>query len=76
MTPRDVAINLIKVYVERGDTYHSIKAGQLGCWCSDYHASIEKDKIHITEIDGISCDHFLSLQKVFDEIHFGQQSLV
>ena len=40
MTPKEAAIDLIKVYVERGDDIRSLRAGQMGVGGGDYDASI------------------------------------
>ena len=40
MTPKEAAIDLIRAYVERGDTLESLRAGQMGCYGDDYKASI------------------------------------
>lgn len=40
ITPFEVAVDLIRVYAERGDDVESFKLGGLGFYGSDYHASI------------------------------------
>lgn len=75
MTPKQVAINLIEYYVLRGDSYQSLKSGQQGTWCSDYHCGIYKDKIVVSEIKGVECNYVFSLRKIYDEIKAGQQYL-
>lgn len=40
MTSKEAAIDLIRVYVERGDTLDQLRRGQMGSYNSEYGASI------------------------------------
>jgi len=40
MTPFEVAVELIRAYVERGDNIEQFRKGRLGCCCTDYSASV------------------------------------
>jgi len=74
---KEAAIDLIKAYVLRGDTYESLKAGCLGAYCTDYHASIggyheqkkiNNDKIIVEKVDGKECFYVFSLKGIMEEI--------
>jgi len=40
MTPKEAAIDLIKRYVERGDSIKDLRSGQMGSYSGRYKASI------------------------------------
>lgn len=40
MTAKEIAIKLIKHYVERGDSIKDLQSGQMGSYCGEYKASI------------------------------------
>ena len=82
LTPRESAKDLIKSYVERGDSLESLQSGQLGCSCEDYSACIggyagelpdlvkvKSDKIAVSKINGqIIEPQIFSLKELFDEL--------
>lgn len=83
MDARDAAIALIRVYVERGDSYQHLKESLLGSYNSQYRAGIgvsggsvacqpkNSDSITVSWLEGEPiCAHF-SLRQLFDEIRSG-----
>lgn len=83
MEARDAAKALIRVYVERGDSYEHLKASLLGSYNGQYRAGIGvsggsttcqpkgSDSITVSWLEGQQvCRHF-SLRQVFDEIKAG-----
>lgn len=75
---RDVATHLIRTYVERGDTYESIKNSHMG-YSSESAASIggyvngksvKNDKIVVTRLNGVDLTkpEIFSLKELFNEI--------
>lgn len=84
LTPREVAKDLIKFYVERGDSLESLQCGFMGAY-TDYHAQIggyagelpnlikvKSDKIAVSKINGqIIEPHIFSLKELFDELKSG-----
>ena len=85
LNPREAAIDLIRVYVERGNSLDSLRAGQLGCCGEDYSACIggyagelpdlvkvKSDKIAVSKIKGqIIEPQIFSLKELFDELKSG-----
>jgi len=77
-TTKQVARDLIKYYVIRGDTFESLKAGRLGSYNSEDGAciggyigdkKINPDKIIVNKINGEEIlPEVFSLKKIFDEI--------
>lgn len=65
---REAAKSLIKPYVLRGDSYESIRSGQMGTYDYDYHASIRGNKIEVTAIKGKTTDWKFTLQSIFNAI--------
>lgn len=85
MDARDAAKALIRHYVERGDTYQSLKESLMGRYGSDYRAGIgvgggssrcapkNSDAITVTWLEGEDvCQHF-SLRQLFNEIRNGHE---
>jgi len=85
MTAREVAIDLIRFYVLRGDTLESLKAGQQGAYSDDYHASIsgysepgnpktkvDSNHILVTQVEGKEVVEIFSLKELYDEIASGK----
>ncbi len=83
MDARDAAIALIRVYVERGDSYQHLKESLPGSYNDHYHAGIgvsggsatrqpkNSDSITVIWLEGEHiCAHF-SLRQLFDEIRSG-----
>jgi hypothetical protein len=78
---REAAINLIRVYVERGDTYESLKESWMSLWSSESRVGIgvgggwldrcphkSADDIVVSWLGAEQvCFHF-SLRKLYDEI--------
>jgi len=72
-SPRDLAKDLIRVYVLRGDTLHSLQAGQQGASCSEYSAhiggyGIKPDRIVVSRFQGQEMKELYSLKELYNEI--------
>ena len=72
-TPRELAKHLIKSYVLRGDSLHSLQAGQQGSSCSEYSAciggyGIKPDKIVVSRFEGKEMKELYSLKELYNEI--------
>jgi hypothetical protein len=65
---REAAKNFIRSYVTRGDSYESLKRGQMGARIDAYNARINGNKIEITQVNGITSDWNFSLQSIFNEV--------
>ena len=77
MITKEVAINLIKYDVLRGDDFDSIKKRRLGSFCKDsgamiggYHkGKMLSDKIFVIRVNGKKIEpEIFSLKKIFNEI--------
>lgn len=77
MNPKKTAINLIKVYVERGENIKDLKSGMIGNFSSDSHAQISgwiKDKryssdyIIVERTNGKDCMEVFKLKDIYEEI--------
>lgn len=84
MTAQDLAIKLIKVYVERGDTIASLKAGYGGYGCTEFSASIggylngkavTNDYIIVSRINNEECAYTFKLEDIYNLIKIKQTSL-
>lgn len=86
MTSHEVAQDLIRVYVKRGDTLESIRSGQMGSASSDYWASVggyfngkhyDPHWIIVDKIEDIEVGDIFLLEKIYKEIQLEdvQQSL-
>lgn len=80
MTPKEVAINLIRTYVERGDDLKSLTSGQMGKFGYNYSAQIggyingkkyANDKILVLKIKQKEINEVFSLKEIFNEIKSG-----
>lgn len=90
MTPRQLALHLIKVYVERGDSFESLRSSYLGESCTEYSVAIggsawqrEKllyigkgDEIVVSRVDSKDVCYVFKLRELFNEIKSGQQNLL
>ena len=65
---REAAKDLIRRYVVRGDSYESIRSGQMGSYNDEYHASIKGKKIEISEVKGKASDWNFTLQSIFNDV--------
>lgn len=65
---REAAKNFIRAYVVRGDSYNSIRSGQMGSYNDEYHASIKGNKIDISEVKGKASDWNFTLQSIFNDV--------
>lgn len=74
MTSKEIAVNLIKVYVLRGETIKDLKSGKMGSCCDSYSASIsgyynnkyyDSNKIVVDFNNSIS---IYKLKDIYDEI--------
>ena len=72
MEPREIAKDLIRDYVERGDSFDNLK-GYMGRASTDYWAEIKRDKIYVTEIKGVECFYSFALKEIYDELKNGEQ---
>ncbi|MHB8581200.1 MAG: hypothetical protein ACYDA4_15260 [Ignavibacteriaceae bacterium] len=84
LTPREAAKDLIRAYVERGDSLESLQYGFMGTY-SDYHAQIggyagelpnlikvKPDKIAVDYVNGQGIEpQIFSLKELFYEIKSG-----
>ena len=84
-TARDAAIDLIRAYVERGDTIESLKAGQQGTFGEEYSAQIGgyvngknvgNNKILVSKLHGkeLAKPEIFSLKELYDEIKKGKKT--
>ncbi|MCX6724256.1 MAG: helicase-related protein [Candidatus Staskawiczbacteria bacterium] len=80
-TAKEAATDLIRGYVERGDTMQSLSEGQMGKYGSDYQASVGgylngknvgNKKIIVFSVNGKEVNETFSLKTIFDEIKKGQ----
>lgn len=76
-TSEGVAKDMLRVYIERGETIQQIKAGQLGVYGDDYKASVggfingkrvAPDFVIVEKIGKKEVNQKVSLKKIFDEI--------
>ena len=85
-TAYEAAIDLIKRYVERGDSLESLRSGQMGRVTDEYSAEIGgyvngkhigADKIIVSKLNGKELDDpsIFSLEKIFNAISSKQQDL-
>jgi len=65
---KDIAKELIRPYVLRGDSLQEIKAGQLGVSNGAFSARIKGSKIYVDEIKGVKADASFSLDSIYNEI--------
>jgi len=76
---KDAAKNLIRVYVVRGDSIESLKAGQGGCACDEFRGSIggyvngkriSTDNIIIDRVgkEDLTPPHIYNLKAIYEEI--------
>lgn len=84
MTAQDVAIKLIKAYVERGDSIESLKAGYGGYFCTEFGASIggyldgnsiSNDYIIVDRVNNQKCSYTFKLIDIYNLIKIKQTSL-
>jgi hypothetical protein len=77
MNPKEVAVNLIKVYVERGDSIKGLKSGLMGSFSSDSRSSISgwkegkhysSDYILVERVNGEECFEVFKLKELYEEI--------
>lgn len=69
MTTLEVAIDLIRVYVERGDTYEDLKSSYLGYALGDRRAEIINGaKIRVIRVDHKEACETFDLLKVINII--------
>jgi len=75
-TARDAAKDLIRAYVERGDSIESLRKGQMGSYGGEYDASIGgyldgkhyPGKIQVTKLAGKKIKEVFSLNELYKEI--------
>lgn len=89
MTPREAAKDLIRVYVERGDSFEHLKASYLGAYCEEYSAhiggyvgdlpnlvKIKSDEIGVEKINGRTITpQIFSLRELYEEIKLGKEQV-
>ncbi len=83
MNAREAAKHLIRRYVERGDSYESLKESWMGSWGRDYRAGIgagghatncpfkNPDSITVSWLEGEQVCYHFSLRELYDEIKNG-----
>jgi len=80
MTPREAAIKLIRVYVDRGDTLEDLAKSQLGHMSQEFSAgiggflaerNIGRNKILVKKVKGKTVNEVFSLTEIFNEIKKG-----
>ena len=90
MEPKEIAINLIKYYVLRGDGLESLRSSYMGEGCSEYDVAIHgnawegdklvhqgtSDEIVVSKINGKDCCYIFKLKQLYDEIISGQMKLI
>ena len=85
MTTREAAIDLIKVYVLRGETIAQLKASQQGALLTGYHASIggfinnkkyNTDHIIVYKVDDKEVNMIFKLKDIYDSILSPQVALL
>jgi hypothetical protein len=77
MSPKDLAISLIKDYVLRGDSLDSLRRSYMGMGWTGYNVGIANGgKIIVSEIEGKECNYIFDLKTLFDEIKSGQMKLL
>lgn len=62
------AIKLIEGYVKRGDSFESIKSGQMGSHNGEFSAMIKGQKIFVDRIKDTKVNFSFTLKRIFDEI--------
>lgn len=67
-TVRDVALDMLRVYVHRGDSFQSVKSGQLGSFNGVNNAQIKGDKVHVEKVNGKEVEEVFTLKSIFDEL--------
>ncbi len=83
MQAREIAKNLIRHYVLRGDSFGYLRSSYLGAGCKDYNVSIggydtdnnkkiPNTKIAVRKIKGKEVNILFNLQEIFDEILYEQ----
>jgi len=65
---RKFAIKLIEAYVKRGDSYDSIRSGQMGSHSGEFSAMIKGQKIYVERIKSSPVDFSFTLQSIYNEI--------
>ena len=70
LTPRDVAINLIKPHVLRGDTIELHPANRLSVKEQDFAAHIEGEQVIVTMLYGTDISEVFLVQDLIDDIIF------
>lgn len=65
---REAAKDLIRRYVVRGDSYESIRSGQMGSYNDEYNATIKGKKIEVSEVKGKASDWNFTLQSIFNDV--------
>jgi hypothetical protein len=71
---RRIAIRLIEAYVKRGDSYESIRSGQMGAHNGEFSAMIKGRKIHVDRIRDKRVNYSFTLQSIFNEIKSGMET--
>lgn len=65
------AVKLIEAYVKRGDSYDSIRSGQMGAHNGEFSAMIRGKKIFVDQVRGRKCNFSFPLQRIYNEIKNG-----
>lgn len=65
---RDAAIDLIRSYVERGDSIEELKKSMMGYAGDGYSAMIKGSKVIVHQLDGKAVNFSFPLQSLYNEI--------
>lgn len=65
---REVAKELIRVYVLRGDTVQQLSKSQLGRYDGNFDIQLRTGKIHVNAIKGEKVSFIFPIQQIYDEI--------
>lgn len=84
MTPREIAIDLIKNYVLRGDDPEHLRKSHLGAFTDEYGAMIGgyvngkflSNRIVIERIKDVVCCYSFDFYDIYNEIKNGQLKLI
>jgi hypothetical protein len=71
------AVECLRPYIERGDSYEHTAHGQLGCYCGDYAMGIggyfngKKLTIYqvgVSKVEGQEVEYIFSLKEIFEYV--------
>lgn len=79
MTPKEIAIDLIKTYVLRGDDANELRKSHIGAYTDKYGAMVGgysngkyySDKIVVERIKDVEYCHLFNFYEIYNEIKQG-----